>query len=42
MKIDFIVGETTAPLILALAVATVLGMIVGYIAALLHRGNDHD
>lgn len=39
VKIRFVFGTTTAPLIFALAISTVLGLIVGY---LLGRFRDRD
>ena len=39
VKIKFLVGTTTAPLILALALSTVLGLAVGYLMGRIH---DHD
>jgi uncharacterized integral membrane protein len=39
VEIKFLVGTTTAPLILALAINTVLGFAVGYLFGRIH---DHD
>jgi uncharacterized integral membrane protein len=39
VKIKFLVGETTAPLILALVISTALGAAVGYLMGRIH---DHD
>jgi uncharacterized integral membrane protein len=39
VRIRFIFGTTTAPLIFALAISTVLGLIVGYLVG---RFRDHD
>jgi uncharacterized integral membrane protein len=39
VKIKFLVGTTTAPLILALAISTLLGLVVGYMMGRIH---DHD
>ena len=39
VRIRFIFGTTTAPLIFALAISTVLGLIVGYLYG---RFRDHD
>ncbi|MFN2611945.1 MAG: lipopolysaccharide assembly protein LapA domain-containing protein [Solirubrobacterales bacterium] len=39
VKIKFVVGTTTAPLIFALAISTVLGLVVGY---LIGRFRNHD
>jgi uncharacterized integral membrane protein len=39
VKIKFVVATTTAPLIVALGISTVLGLAVGYMMGRLH---DHD
>ncbi len=43
VEIDFIVGETTAPLVFALLISILLGMVVGYTLARLRRDpREHD
>ena len=39
VEIDFIVGNATAPLVFALAIAGLLGFAVGWLAPRLRRGN---
>jgi uncharacterized integral membrane protein len=41
VKIKFLVGTTTAPLIVALAISTVLGLVVGYMMGRLHDRDRH-
>jgi uncharacterized integral membrane protein len=42
VKIDFLVGETTAPLVFALVISTLLGFVIGYLIARIGRGGHRE
>lgn len=37
VKVDFLVGDTTMPLIIALLISAALGAVIGYIAPIVRR-----
>jgi uncharacterized integral membrane protein len=37
VKVDFLIGETTMPLIIALLISAALGVVIGYVAPLVRR-----
>jgi uncharacterized integral membrane protein len=37
VKVDFLIGETTMPLIIALLISAALGAVIGYIAPIVRR-----
>jgi uncharacterized integral membrane protein len=42
VKVKFLFVDTTAPLIFALAIATILGMIIGYVGPVVRRHRRQD
>jgi uncharacterized integral membrane protein len=42
VKVKFLFVDTTAPLIFALAIATLLGMVIGYVGPLVRRRRRGD
>jgi uncharacterized integral membrane protein len=37
VKVDFLIGDTTMPLIIALLISAALGAVIGYVAPLVRR-----
>ncbi len=42
VKINFIVGSATTPLVFALLIAAVLGMLIGWLGPRVRRGGRHE
>jgi uncharacterized integral membrane protein len=42
VKVDFLFIHTTTPLIFALVISTLLGMVIGYFVPIVRRGRRQD